>query len=124
MLAGSAMGCDHISSPKWVLAIRLMTSSKKRVSACQVHRSLGINCKTAWLAGAVKFLGRDVDSGVGLVTPTMVAARVAALDYCRGAFSEEETVREVYIAMARASSPRHVEKGLHHEDKTGQKGDR
>jgi hypothetical protein len=39
---------SHISLPKWVLAIRLMTSSKKGVSAHQVHRSLGITYKTAW----------------------------------------------------------------------------
>jgi transposase-like protein len=48
VLTGSVMERSHISSPKWVLAIRLMTSSKKEVSAHQVHRSLGITYKTAW----------------------------------------------------------------------------
>ena len=43
------------------------------------------------------------------VTREMVDAGLVALDYCRGAFSEEETVREVYIAMARASARPHEE---------------
>ena len=36
------------------------------------------------------------------ITGAMVEAGVAALDFCRDAFSEEETVRAVYSAMARA----------------------
>jgi transposase-like protein len=48
VLTGSVMESSHIPLPKWVLAIRLMTSSKKGVSAHQVHRSLGITYKSAW----------------------------------------------------------------------------
>jgi transposase-like protein len=33
---------------KWLAALFLMTSSKKGVSAHQIHRSLGISYKTAW----------------------------------------------------------------------------
>ena len=48
VLTGSVMESSHISLPKWVMAIRLMTSSKKDVSAHQLHRSLGITYKSAW----------------------------------------------------------------------------
>ncbi len=48
VLTGSVMESSHISLPKWVLAIRMMTSSKKGGSAHQVHRSLGITYKSAW----------------------------------------------------------------------------
>jgi transposase-like protein len=33
---------------KWLLAFRLMASSKKGISAHQLHRSLGVTYKTAW----------------------------------------------------------------------------
>ncbi len=48
VLTGSVMESSHVSLAKWVLAIRLMTSSKKGMSAAQIHRSLGITYKTAW----------------------------------------------------------------------------
>ena len=48
VLTGSVMESSHISLPKWVLAIRLMTASKKGVSAHQVHRMLNIGYKSAW----------------------------------------------------------------------------
>jgi transposase-like protein len=48
VLTGSVMESSHIPLPKWVLAIRLMTASKKGVSAHQLHRTLGITYKSAW----------------------------------------------------------------------------
>ena len=45
---GSVMERSHISLPKWVLAIRLMTTSKKGISAHQLHRMLNIGYKSAW----------------------------------------------------------------------------
>ena len=48
VLTGSVMERSHIPLPKWVLTIRLMTASKKGVSAHQIHRSLGITYKSAW----------------------------------------------------------------------------
>jgi transposase-like protein len=39
---------SHIPLHKWLLAFRLMTSSKKGVSAHQLHRTLGITYKSAW----------------------------------------------------------------------------
>ncbi len=45
---GTVMGRSHIPLHKWLLAIRLMTSSKKGISSHQLHRTLGITYKSAW----------------------------------------------------------------------------
>ncbi|MGH7048466.1 MAG: IS1595 family transposase [Stellaceae bacterium] len=42
---------SHIPLHKWLLAIRLMASSKKGISAHQLHRTLGITYKSAWFLG-------------------------------------------------------------------------
>jgi transposase-like protein len=39
---------SHIALHKWLLATHLMTSSKKGISAHQLHRMLGVTYKTAW----------------------------------------------------------------------------
>jgi transposase-like protein len=45
---GTVMERSHIPLSKWVLAAQLMSSSKKSMSAHQLHRMLGTNYKTAW----------------------------------------------------------------------------
>src|ERR1700730_8805743 len=45
---GSIFERSHIPLHKWLLAFRLMTSSKKGVSSHQIHRTLGITYKSAW----------------------------------------------------------------------------
>jgi transposase-like protein len=45
---GSVMERSHIPLHKWVLAFHLMNSSKKGMSAHQMHRMLGITYKSAW----------------------------------------------------------------------------
>jgi len=45
---GTVMERSHITLAKWVLAFRLMASSKKGMSAHQMHRMMGITYKTAW----------------------------------------------------------------------------
>lgn len=39
---------SHIPLHKWLLATHLLTSSKKGISAHQIHRMLGITYKSAW----------------------------------------------------------------------------
>lgn len=39
---------SHIALHKWLLATHLLTSSKKGMSAHQMHRMLGVTYKTAW----------------------------------------------------------------------------
>lgn len=45
---GTVFERSHIGLAKWMLAFRLMASSKKGVSAHQLHRSLGVTYKSAW----------------------------------------------------------------------------
>src|SRR5215207_2269817 len=45
---GSVMERSHVPVHKWLLAIHLLTSSKKGMSAHQLHRMLGVTYKTAW----------------------------------------------------------------------------
>jgi transposase-like protein len=45
---GTVMECTHIPLNKWLLAFVLLGSSKKGVSAHQLHRTLGIGYRAAW----------------------------------------------------------------------------
>jgi len=45
---GSVFERSHIPLHKWLLGFRLMASSKKGISAHQLHRTLGIAYKSAW----------------------------------------------------------------------------
>jgi transposase-like protein len=45
---GTVMESSHVPLHKWVYAYRLMNSSKKGVSAHQLHRTIGVTYKTAW----------------------------------------------------------------------------
>ncbi len=45
---GSVMESSHVPLHKWVLAFRLMASSKKGISAHQLHRTIAVTYKTAW----------------------------------------------------------------------------
>jgi transposase-like protein len=45
---GTVYERSHVPLHKWLLAFRLMASSKKGISAHQLHRTLGVTYKTAW----------------------------------------------------------------------------
>lgn len=45
---GTVFASSRIPLHKWLLAVHLMCSSKKAISAHQIHRMLGITYKTAW----------------------------------------------------------------------------
>jgi transposase-like protein len=45
---GTVFEDSHIPLSKWLLAIHLLASSKKGMSAHQLHRNLGISYKAAW----------------------------------------------------------------------------
>jgi len=45
---GTVMERSHIPLHKWLTAFYLMASSKKGISAHQLHRTLGIDYKSAW----------------------------------------------------------------------------
>jgi transposase-like protein len=59
---GTVYERSHIPLHKWVMAFRLMASSKKGVSAHQLGRTLGLTYKTAWfLAHRVREAMSDAD---------------------------------------------------------------
>jgi transposase-like protein len=61
---GSVMESSHVPLNKWVLAYRLMASSKKGFSAHQLHRSLGVTYKTAWfMAHRIREAMREINPG-------------------------------------------------------------
>lgn len=45
---GTVLERSHVPLSKWLLALSLLCSAKKSVSANQVHRMLGVTYKTAW----------------------------------------------------------------------------
>lgn len=57
---GSVMESSHVPLNKWVLAFRLMASSKKGMSAHQLHRTIAVTYKTAWfMAHRIREAMRD-----------------------------------------------------------------
>lgn len=57
---GTVMERSHVPLTKWLMAFRLMASSKKGLSAHQMHRMMGITYKTAW------FMNMRVREAMGL----------------------------------------------------------
>jgi transposase-like protein len=56
----SPMERSHIALHKWVLAFHLMCSSKKGMSAHQLHRTIGVTYKSAWfMAHRIRECMRD-----------------------------------------------------------------
>ena len=69
---GTVWERSHIPLHKWLLASRLMASSKKGISAHQLHRTLNITYKSAWfLAHRIREAMKD-DSGAPLGGPGKV----------------------------------------------------
>jgi transposase-like protein len=61
---GTILESSHIPIQKWLMAFSLIASSKKSVSAHQMHRSLGIDYKSAWfmchrIRHAVKYIAQS-----------------------------------------------------------------
>ncbi len=48
---GTIFEDSHVAMRDWLVAIHLLCSSKKGISANQLHRTLGVTLKTAWFMG-------------------------------------------------------------------------
>lgn len=60
---GSVMERSHVPLTKWALAFRLMASSKKGISAHQLHRTIAVTYKTAWfMAHRIREAMKDTDT--------------------------------------------------------------
>src|SRR5215210_6825144 len=64
---GTVMERSHVPLHKWLLAIHLLSSRKKGMSAHQLHRMLGVTYKSAWfLAHRIREAMRnDKPAGMG-----------------------------------------------------------
>jgi transposase-like protein len=72
---GTVYERSHIPLNKWLLATHLMCSSKKGISAHQLHRMLGITYKSAWFMAhrireAMKADGNEPMGGEGEIVET------------------------------------------------------
>src|SRR5438309_8023471 len=77
---GTIFEDSHISLHKWFAAIYLMCSSKKGISAHQLHRSVDVTYKSAWfMCHRVREAMRDNDgsplAGIVEVDETYIGAR-------------------------------------------------
>jgi transposase-like protein len=45
---GTVLERSHVPLAKWLMALSLLCSSKKSLSASQIHRMIGVTYKTAW----------------------------------------------------------------------------
>ena len=77
---GTVLEDSHIPISKWLMAIFILCSAKKAVSAHQLHRMLGVTYKTAWfMAHRVRFSMADDKSkklsGVVQVDETFVGGK-------------------------------------------------
>jgi transposase-like protein len=79
---GTIFEASHIPLSKWLLAIHLLCSSKKGMSAHQLHRMLGIKYQSAWfMAHRIRYaMGQDLLanklSGIVEVDETYVGGKV------------------------------------------------
>jgi transposase-like protein len=69
---GTIFESSHVPLRYWLQAIFLIASSKKGISANQLHRTLGCTLKTAWFMGhrireAMKLVGVEPMGGAGKV---------------------------------------------------------
>jgi transposase-like protein len=67
---GTVFESSHVPLRLWLQATHLMASSKKGISANQLHRTLGVTLKTAWFMAhrireAMRVLGMEPMGGAG-----------------------------------------------------------
>ncbi|MCY3802840.1 MAG: IS1595 family transposase [Gammaproteobacteria bacterium] len=61
---GTIFESSHVKMHLWLQAIHLVASSKKGISANQLHRTLGVTLKTAWFMGhRIREAMRSADTG-------------------------------------------------------------
>ena len=76
---GTVCERSHIPLTKWLLAMHLMASSKKGMSAHQLHRMLGVTYKSAWfMAMRIREAMRQLDPDV--FTPLGGTGKTAEAD--------------------------------------------
>jgi transposase-like protein len=83
---GSVMERSKIPLNKWVLAMHLMSSSKKGMSAHQLHRMLGVTYQTAW------FLAHRIREAMKDDAPTPIGGEGKIVEADETYFGTKEVV--------------------------------
>ncbi|MCH8097660.1 MAG: IS1595 family transposase [Proteobacteria bacterium] len=99
---GTVYERSHIPLHKWLLGFRLMASSKKGMSAHQLHRTLGITYKSAW------FMCHRIREAMKEDSPEPLGSGGGAVE-----------VDETFIGYDETKKPRGQKKGrgYHHKHK-------
>ena len=99
---GTIFESSHVPLRFWLQAIFLIASSKKGISANQLHRTLGVTLKTAW------FMGHRIREA-------MKGGNLGAFGAGGGVVEVDET----FIGNDRTIKPKGVKKGrgYHHKNK-------
>jgi transposase-like protein len=62
---GTVLAGSHVPISKWLMALFLLCSSRKSLSANQIHRMIGVTYKTAWfLCHRIRFT-EEISEGFG-----------------------------------------------------------
>ena len=91
---GTVFERSKIKLNKWVFAVHLMASSKKGMSAHQLHRTIGVTYKTAW------FMSHRIREAMG---------DDSNVDFGSGGGTVE--VDETFIGHDKTIKPKHSKKG-------------
>ena len=91
---GTLFERSHVKLHKWLLAMHLMCSSKKGMSAHQLHRMLGVTYKTAW------FMSHRIREAMRETSPGPL-----------GGSGQIVEVDETFIGIDRDKKPKHEKKG-------------
>lgn len=99
---GAIFESSHVALRLWLQAIFLIASSKKGVSANQLHRTLGVTLKTAW------FMGHRVREAMKSDSLEVFGRNGGAVE-----------VDETFIGHDKTIKPKGVKKGrgYHHKNK-------
>jgi transposase-like protein len=100
---GTVMERSHIPLHKWMIGFYLMNSSKKGVSAHQLHRTLGIKYQSAWF---MCHRIREAMRAGGLAPPTPMGGEGKIVEADETYFGTVENPTDMRTRGTRFRSPR------------------
>jgi transposase-like protein len=96
---GSVMESSHVPLNKWVLAYRLMASSKKGISAHQMHRTIAVTYKTAW------FMCHRIRESMRDAAPTPMGGEGSIIESDEAYWGSKDTETDPAMKRRRKGKP-------------------